>query len=161
MISLIALAALVVVVAVVAAIAWRFTSVGKQSFPFAKRKYFFSAAERSFYEVLRRLVPEYVVFAKVGLSELVYVTKKGPEWRSHQNRVDRKHLDFVIYNADLAPVVAIELDDSSHHEQRRRDRDAFVDQVLAAAGIPIVHVAAQRGYRLDELRQMLLPHLNR
>ena len=158
--SLIALAALVVVVALLAAIAWRFTPVAKQSFPFAKRKYFFSAAERSFYEVLRRLVPEYVVFAKVGLSELVYVTNKGSEWRSHQNRVDRKHLDFVICNADLAPVVAIELDDSSHHEQRRRDRDAFVDQVLAAAGIPIVHVAAQRGYRLDELRQTLLPHLN-
>jgi hypothetical protein len=158
--SLIALAALVVIVALLAAIARRFIPVAKQSFPFAKRKYFFSAAERSFYEVLRRLVPEHVVFAKVGLGELVYVTKKGSEWRSHQNRIDRKHLDFVICNADLAPVVAIELDDSSHQKQRRIDRDAFVDQVLAAAGIPIVHVAAQRGYRLDELRQMLLPHLN-
>ena len=100
------------------------------------------------------------MFAKVGLGELVYVTKKGSEWRSHQNRIDRKHLDFLICNADLAPVVAIELDDASHREQSRRDRDAYVDQVLAAAGIPIVRVPARRGYQLDELRQMLSPHLN-
>lgn len=34
--------------------------------PYAKRKFFFSAAELFFYEVLRRLVPEYTVFAKIG-----------------------------------------------------------------------------------------------
>jgi uncharacterized protein DUF2726 len=158
--SLAVLVIVVVILVIVVAIAQRFIPAAKQSFPFAKRQYFFSAAERSLYEILRRLLPEHVVFAKVGLGELVYVTRKGSEWRTHRNRIDRKHLDFVICNADLEPVVAIELDDSSHREQRRRDRDAFVDQVLAAAGIPIVHVAAQRGYRLDELRQMLLPHLN-
>jgi len=158
--SLIVLVIVVLVLAIVAAIARRLSSAATQSFPFAKRKYFFSAAERSFYEVLRRLVPEHVVFAKVGLDELVYVTKKGSEWRSHQNRIDRKHLDFVICDTNLAPVVAIELDDSSHNEQRRRERDVFVDQVLAAAGIPIIRVAARSGYRLDELRQVLSPHLN-
>jgi hypothetical protein len=158
--SITVLVIVVVILAIVGAIAQRFIPATKKSFPFAKRKYFFSAAERSFYEILRRLVPEHVVFAKVGLSELVYVTKNGSEWRSHRNRIDRKHLDFVICNADLEPVVAIELDDSSHREQRRRDRDVFVDQVLATAGIPIVHVAAQRGYRLNELRQLLLRHLN-
>jgi len=158
--SLIGLIVIVTILAILAATAQRFTSRAKQSFPFAKRKYFFSAAERSFYEVLRRLVPEHVVFAKVGLAELVYVTKKGSEWRSHQNRIDRKHLDFLICNADLAPVVAIELDDASHRAQSRRDRDAYVDQVLAAAGIPIVRVPARRGYQVDELRQILSPHLN-
>ena len=150
----------VVILEIAAAIAQRFTSGTKQSFPFAKRNYFFSAAERSFYEVLRRLVSEHTVFAKVKLSELVYVTKKGSEWRSHQNRIDRKHLDFVVCDADLSPLLAIELDDSSHNEQGRRERDAFVDQVLTAAGIPIVRIAARRGYQLDELRQILSPHLN-
>jgi hypothetical protein len=61
--SLIALIVIVTILAILAATAQRFTSRAEQSFPFAKRKYFFSAAERSFYEVLRRLVPEHVVFA--------------------------------------------------------------------------------------------------
>jgi very-short-patch-repair endonuclease len=157
--SLIALVVLVAIVAILITVLQRLTFAAKQSFPFAKREYFFSAAERSFYEVLRRLTPDHTLFAKVRLADLVRVTTKGSDWRSQQNRIDRKHVDFVLCNADLAPVLAIELDDSSHSEQRRRDRDAFVDQVLVAAAIPIVRVPARRGYQLDELRQLLSPHL--
>ena len=43
-----------------------------------------------------------------------------------------KHLDFVICNKDLAPVVAIELDDASHDAEDREERDDFVDAVLRA-----------------------------
>jgi hypothetical protein len=49
--------------------------------PYAKKKYFFSVAERSFYEVLRRLVPTYTVFAKVRLADLIYATKGTGAWR--------------------------------------------------------------------------------
>lgn len=157
--SLLALVFVVVVIAVLAAVVQRIAIGGKQSFPFAKRKYFFSAAERSFYEVLRRLVPNHTVFAKVRLADVVRVTAKGSQWRSQQNRIDRKHIDFIICDADLAPALAIELDDSSHDDHKRRTRDSVVDGVLAAANIPIVHVKAQRGYQLDELRQILSAHL--
>lgn len=128
--------------------------------PYSKRKYLLSPAERSFYEILKRLAPSnHTVFAKVRLADLVFVTKGTPSWQSHFNRISRKHLDFVICNPDLAPVVAIELDDSSHDEDGRQSRDEFVDQALLAAALPIVHVRARRGYALDEVRQMLLPYL--
>ena len=127
--------------------------------PYAKRKYFFSAAERSFYEVLRRLLPDHTVFAKVRLVDVVRVTKESSSWRSDLNRIDRKHLDFVLCDRDLAPVLAVELDDSSHDQSDRAERDEFVDQVLAAAKFPIVHIRAQRGYQLDELRETLAPHI--
>ena len=128
--------------------------------PYAKRKYFFSAAERSFYEVLRRLLPDYTVFAKVRLVDVIRVTKESSSWRSDLNRIDRKHLDFVLCDCDLAPVLAVELDDSSHDHSDRAERDEFVDQVLAAANFPIVHVRAQRGYQFDELREIVAPYVN-
>ena len=53
----------------------------------------------------------------------------------------------------------MELDDSSHDAEDRRERDEFVDQALAAAGLAIVHVRAKRGYQLDELRSLFSPHL--
>ncbi len=127
--------------------------------PYARRNYFFSAAERSFYEVIRRLLPQHTVFAKVGLSDVIRVAKGTRSWRSYRNKIDRKHLDFVICDADLAPVVAVELDDSSHDAEERRERDEFVDLALAAAGLTIIHVRAQRGYQLDELRALFSPHL--
>jgi hypothetical protein len=127
--------------------------------PYARKKYFFSIAERSFYEILRRLAPNYILFAKVRLADVVYVTKGSGAWRTHLNRIDRKHLDFVICDTNLAPVLAIELDDSSRDGGNRKDRDEFVEQVLAASALPIVRVRAKRGYVLDELRQLLTPHI--
>jgi hypothetical protein len=128
--------------------------------PYSKKKYFFSAAERSFFEILRRLLPlDHTVFAKVRLADLVYVSKGASSWQSHFNRINRKHLDFVLCDRDLAPVVVIELDDSSHDEEDRQSRDEFVDDVLLAAALPIVHLRAKRAYALDEIRQMLSPYV--
>ena len=138
---------------------WQPPKADRDPLPYSKKKYFFSAAERSFYEVLRRVVPEFTLFAKVRLADLVHVSKGSGAWQSHFNRINRKHLDFVLCNRDLAPIVAIELDDSSHDEEDREARDAFVDQVLAAAALPIVRVRAKRGYAPDELRAVLRPHL--
>src|SRR5437899_5200107 len=106
------------------------------SLPYSRQNYFFSAAERSFYEILRRLTPEHTVFAKVRLADVVYV--KGTISRQeHLNRIDRKHLDFVVCDKNLAPVVAIELDDAYYDHTNRSSRDEFVEQVLAAAALPI------------------------
>jgi hypothetical protein len=40
----------------------------------------------------------------------------------------------------VAHTSAVELDDSSYVRADRRERDAFVDEVLAGIGIPILHV---------------------
>ena len=127
--------------------------------PFARRPYFFSAAERSFYEILCRLTPEHTVFAKVRLADLVRVQASGREFWQRFNSVSGKHVDFVLCDERLAPVVAIELDDASHEEPERLKRDQFVDSVLTSAALPIVRVRAKRGYVLDEIRQLLAPHL--
>ena len=127
--------------------------------PFARRSYFFSAAERSFYEILCRLSPEHTVFAKVRLADLVRVQASGREFWQRFNSISGKHVDFVLCDEQLAPIVAIELDDSSHEEPERLARDQFVDSVLESAALPIVHVPARRGYVLDEIRQLLAPHL--
>lgn len=127
--------------------------------PFARRSNFFSAAERSFYEILCRVTPAHTVFAKVRLADLVRVQASGREFWQRFNSISAKHVDFVVCDEKLAPVVAIELDDSSHDQPERLSRDQFVDSVLESAALPIVHVCAKRGYMVDEIRQLLAPHL--
>lgn len=48
-------------------------------------------------------------------------------------------------------MLVIELDDSSHRLEHRQKRDAFVDDVLCSADIPLLRVPVQRGYRTQEL----------
>jgi very-short-patch-repair endonuclease len=47
--------------------------------------------------------------------------------------------------------LVIELDDASHEEESRRDRDTFVDAALTAAGLPILHIPAKSSYVPAEL----------
>ena len=129
-----------------------------RGFPYSRRNCLFSAAELSFFEILQRLTPEHTVFAKVRLAELVYV--KGTVSRqTHLSRIDRKHIDFVVCDKNLAPVVAIELDEASHQQRDSRARDEFVDEVLAAAALPVIHVRARHEYVMDEIHRLLLPYL--
>ena len=60
----------------------------------------------------------------------------------------------------MAPVVAIELDDSSHEEEDRQSRDSFIDAAFSAANFPLIRIPYQRGYQLDEVWQLLAPYLS-
>lgn len=51
----------------------------------------------------------------------------------------------------MKPRLLIELDDSSYQLASRQERDAFVDEALAAAGLPILHIAAARSYVPQEV----------
>ncbi|MGI9012714.1 MAG: DUF2726 domain-containing protein [Phycisphaerales bacterium] len=118
------------------------------SFPYQKKDWLFSKAERSFFGVLQHVVADRsIIFAKVRLADLVFITKGAANRQSHQNRINMKHVDFVLCDPDsVKPLLVIELDDSTHDQSKRQARDAFVDQTLAAAGLPILHVRAQQAY---------------
>jgi very-short-patch-repair endonuclease len=122
-----------------------------------------SAAEMSFYRVLLQCMDGgSVLFAKVGLGDIVEVDGVR-DFRARQgfrNRIDRKHVDFLVCRNDtLAPVLAIELDDSSHERDRARARDAEKDRILGAAGVPLWRVAARKSYSTSELTETLARHL--
>jgi hypothetical protein len=123
------------------------------------KKALFTPAERSFLGVLEpNLPPGLRVFGKVRLEDILGV-KAGLERGERQaarNRINRKHVDFLLVRAnDLAPVAGIELDDSSHEEEDRQQRDAFVDEAFASAGLPLLHVPAQKSYNPAEIRSRL------
>jgi Protein of unknown function (DUF2726) len=118
-----------------------------------RRKFFFSAAERSLYQVLRRLIPAYTVFAKVRFCDLISASAQKRAGR-HQRRIESKQLDFLICDATLAPVMAVEVDDGSPGK-----RDQMVDAALAAVDVPVVHIPTRRCYGLEEVRQWVFPEL--
>jgi len=128
--------------------------------PYGKRDAFLSPAEVSFFHVLQSILPpEYHLVAKVRIFDLLFVRQPHKN-QAARNRIDRKHVDFVICRADtMDPVLAIELDDKSHQRKDRKDRDAFVDQAFQAAALPLVHVPAAKGYQLKAIQELIAPYL--
>lgn len=79
---------------------------------------------------------------KVRLLDLVE-PRKGTDGKRRQallNKVQSKHVDFVVCDEKLNVLLVLELDDSSHDTENRKQRDTFVDSVLIGSGYKILHV---------------------
>jgi len=51
-------------------------------------------------------------------------------------------LDFVACGKkSLVPIFAIELDDNTHNQPKRIERDKEVERILLGAGIPLIRIA--------------------
>jgi hypothetical protein len=131
-------------------------------YPYFVRDDFLSAAEQSFYLVLNLTVGDKaLVCPKVSLGDLFWAkSNDASEYRSLTNKIDRKHVDFLLCDPKTVhPLVGIELDDRSHKREDRQQRDEFVGQVFAAAKLPLVRVPAKHAYSVPELAALLQPHI--
>lgn len=120
--------------------------------PYGLRDDFLSHAELSFYHVLRStLAQDVTIVIKPRLGDILFVRQPHKN-QGARNRIDRKHVDFLLCEtATMKPRLVVELDDRSHHKQDRQQRDDLVDGALEAAGLPILHVRASKGYVPQEL----------
>ena len=124
--------------------------------PYIKKNYFFSIAELKFYNVLKEVIDNnYFIFPKVRISDLIQ-SKYGKDKYSYFNKIKSKHVDFVICEKDpIKTKAVIELDDSSHNAPSRKERDKFVDEAFANAGIPIVHIKVKSEYDKEKLIEQI------
>jgi predicted RNA-binding Zn-ribbon protein involved in translation (DUF1610 family) len=121
---------------------------------------FMSHAERSFYGVLTQVVGNrYTVLAKVRLADILYVPRSGNKaWASQQNKINQKHVDFLLCEPNtMTPQIAIELDDASHSRKDRTKRDEFVDSVFTAAGLSVAHVPVKSSYTAQDIQALMAP----
>lgn len=121
---------------------------------------FLSAAELSFFHTLMAAVNgRAVVNCKVNLGDIFSVEGRA-NFRVHRNRIDRKHVDFLLCSPqELRPLIAVELDDVSHQKPDRIERDDFVNAVFATAGLPLLRVVCRASYDVQQLAVDLAPYL--
>lgn len=133
-------------------------------FPYLVRDDFLSPAEHSFYLVLKSAVSEWALICpKVALGDLFYAKSSDPsKYRTFTNRIDRKHVDFLLCEPrTVKPLLGIELDDKSHLRTDRQERDELVQQVFSAAKLPLVRVPVRPAYAVAELNTLLRQHVAR
>ena len=155
---LVLIASLIVLIAALLA---RFLSNPSSRSSYRKTDELLSPAERSFFGVLRQAVDsDLYIFAKVRLADLLWLPKDTKGRQAQLNRILSKHIDFVLCDASTtSPRLLVELDDSSHRKASRERRDAFVDEAVRAASLPILRVPAKRSYAPEQLRQLISPLL--
>lgn len=151
----------IVVLGVIAIFARRLRFFGKRKLPYCKRD-LLSPAEVNFFRVLSQVIgDEYLITFKVRLADIMSVRPGTKERQTAQNKINCKHVDFLICDkTDLSAKFAIELDDKSHDLPSRIDRDDFLNEAFEAAGIPLIRIPVKRSYSTDELNSIIKESLN-
>lgn len=115
---------------------------------YRKRNSLFTYRERMFYKTLIEEVgDEYQIFTKVRMGDVVYLANEPANRKFHNNQIFCKHLDFVVCEIETyKPIVAIELDDSSHNRLSRQDSDEFKERVCKDTGLLLLRFKVQQTY---------------
>ncbi|MDO9535243.1 MAG: DUF2726 domain-containing protein [Bacillota bacterium] len=124
--------------------------------PYVIRDDFLSPSELSFYKILTQAIGQDMkICPKVGLKDIFFV-KSGDKKMSYLNKINRRHIDFLICNpVNLVPICCIELDDSSHQRAKRVIKDNFLDKLFIAAKLPLIRFINKRGYSLTEVKEKI------
>ena len=121
-----------------------------EEFPYIKT-YLLTKKEWSFYKDIKPIAEKYNlhIIAKVRIADIVSV-KKGLSSKAYYsafNKINKKHFDFMLCNpSNLAVKAAIELDDSSHEEIDRQQRDYFVNRLCETVKLPLIRVTNSKEF---------------
>ena len=91
------------------------------------------------------------VCPKVRLLDIIE-PRRGEHYKSLLGKIQSKHIDFLITDPDLRIKAILELDDNSHNAQDRKERDAFVDEILTSVGYKVIRTRSITDSTLDILK---------
>ncbi|WP_313343599.1 DUF2726 domain-containing protein [Sedimentibacter sp.] len=121
---------------------------------FIKLDSILSEAEFNFYNVLNLALQNsnFIICPKVRIADFINV-KSNKNFTSDLNRIKSKHVDFLICNNRLKPLIAIELDDKSH--DKRIERDNFINELYKSVNLNTLRIKNGQTYSVIELRNKL------
>jgi hypothetical protein len=121
-----------------------------------KRIDLFNSTEHAFLMALRREAPQHIaVLAKVRVADILSTIGNDI---AASNRIQRKHVDFVLYNLQNRSVLrAIELDGPTHTSQRAVKSDNVKNSSFASARIPLTRVLVADADNRETIRSLFDP----
>lgn len=93
-----------------------------------------SPVEKEYFECIKSALPEgYSVYPQINLASIINRT----DVHTFQNELFR-NIDFGVFDKELKPVFLIEIQDKSHLNIERQNRDKKIKLICEEAGIAIV-----------------------
>ncbi len=102
-----------------------------------------SKGEKTIWALLHELnLGQVAVCPKVRLEDIVSVRASLSVGHTQQLRgyTRSRHVDFLLVNERLMPMLVVEVDGPHHTQRGQRWRDAVVDGALHSAGIPVLRL---------------------
>lgn len=134
----------------------------KPIYQYRRKDFFMSRAEHQFFDILASaLGNQYYIFAQVHLSTILDNKVIGQYFDGAWRHIHPKSVDFVICDKTyIRPLLAIELDDGSHTQTGRQERDSEVERIFQGAGLPLLRFRNEAQFHKDEIIEKIVASLS-
>lgn len=122
--------------------------------PYYEIKNYLTPTERLFYHKLCNISENFVIIPQVPLSSIV--KKVNGKYQNELNRV----IDFGIFDKNFRLLLLVELNDSSHKQLNRRDRDLKVKKILDDCFIKLLTFYTQYPNEQEYINKRIYEALN-
>ena len=107
--------------------------------------------EREFMAAINKAIPENcILLVQQNLGAIVERTDNS-RFRNELFRI----IDFLIVDQNYKPLIAVEINDSTHEDYKRKSRDIKVYHILEEAGIPLVTFWTKYGVNQDYITKKI------
>ncbi len=129
--------------------------VAPKGLPPYRCKPIMSENEKEFFGRLCVALPGCFIFSQVSMAGLIEpgVSAGDPSYLPAFRKISQLRIDYVIYDANLALVCVVELDDRTHNARKDADRDAM----LRSAGIRTVRWNSKNKPLAAEIVRTIMP----
>lgn len=118
---------------------------------YEKKRSIQSHREKCYYQAIKAVLPaRYQLFPQVAVSAVI-VRTDGTAFQSELNRV----FDFLVVDRTFYPVLAIELNDSTHNARERKQRDITLARICGEAGLPLEFIECGIEQAQDQIKKAL------
>ena len=90
-----------------------------------------------------------MLFPQINLAAVI---SKDDDSSHFQNELFR-NIDFLITDSEFKPLIFIEINDSSHNSNQRKERDQKVHNICEEAGIPIITLWTSYGVNKEYIKE--------
>jgi hypothetical protein len=104
---------------------------------YRKKESVMNKSEQAYFYELKKQLPEgYHIFPNMRIADMINAVD-GKGFYNRRNKILPKHIDFLVCDRYFKPVVAIEVNGSSHRRADRIERDDQVKRIFAEAKLPL------------------------
>ena len=127
------------------------SEVSDDRYLYETKRTLISKSERGYFEAIKQSLPEgYCVFPQINLASFISRTDGA---RFHNELF--RNVDFLITDLEYVPKLVIEINDQTHFNNERKERDERVKKICEEAGVPILKLWTSYGVNQDYIKNKI------
>lgn len=127
------------------------TAHNSENYLYDAKKVLISKSEQEYYSAIKECIPQgYYIFPQVNLASFICKTDES----KFHNELFR-NVDFLITTSAYKPIIVVEINDQTHLNSDRKERDEKVQNICEEAGIPILKFWTSYGVNKEYIKRRI------